>query len=558
MNTIGPSSGSSNSTDFPQEWLRYQIMQSQWFRRIAGVRHLVPEPGAITYRTISGQTHYGVGHHGTSFYDNGTLIIMPAKRPRTEEMDLALQLARSKFGEPLTLQGTENFKGAVLSRAIELGISVANPELQTLQNVLSKQRFPDRVRQATQTDTAQQTTPAAEIQTTPESLRTATEERLRAMYPEGQVRETPIPDEHQANEIRLYRIVKADANGFSVDHADEGSYSLWKRTAGTQNVGEGDWVSVQTGANREVMAITAHQVSTAPPVKEGAAVDDPIQTLTKMDPKVHADKTAAAIKKSVEAQKPPEQKPAAAPAATPADTLWELGCANTDKALALQEAQKADYTALYAGTLSSREFMAHAVNEHGIFVRDMQNNNVYLVPRTALPDPETIELLKAMLLERQADGKLTPKPALSVPLLNAATAPDLHATVAQGGYEQVPAFSDMARSMLASELSAMARQYLCGAMGKDPNTIKEHEFSWPDGNVSRTIAAVNDLGFAVTVPGGKHGAYMLVERDKVPFPSGCNQLEVGQKISFKTISGVKAMSIPKTQLDGMQRSVRMG
>lgn len=75
--------------------------------------------------------------------------------------------------------------------------------------------------------------------------------------------------------------------------------------------------------------------------------------------------------------------------------------------------------------------------------------------------------------------------------------------------------------------------------------------------MSRTILAVNDLGFAVAVPAGKNGVYMSVECDKVPFPAGCNQREPGQKLSIKTVNGVKAMVVPKADLDGVKRTVKV-
>lgn len=561
MNTIGPAGPVAGSPDFPQEWLKYQISRSAWYHGLAGIRAFTRTPGSITYRTFGNETHYGVGHHRTSFYETPTHIVVPSNKPSTEELDLALYLGRSKYGEPLTLHGTDAFKGAALARAIELGITVGNPELQTLQGVLSKQRNGTRVRpnqSGSQEQSVQQT---PDLQATTETLRTATEDRLRALFPEGNVHEAPLPSEHEANETRLYQVVKADANGFSIKHDDDGAYSLWKRTAGTQDLNDGDWVSVQTGPNREVAAIAAHTLMNVPKVEEGPALEDPIATLQKLDPKANVEAIAESLKKTAQKTQPPQsaaQTAGAPEAKKPIDALWDACCAATDPTLTIREAEPAEYRALYEGKLANGEFVTQAVNEYGAAMRDGASDAVYLVPRRMLPNPETLEIGKTVGLQLNGDGTLRSKELLQAPVGAPAQGPDLHATVAAGGYESIPTFTDMTRSMLGAELGAMAREYLSGAMGKDPNTIRQVDFGWPDGNVSRTILAANDLGFAVAVPNGKHGAYMFVERDKVPFPSGCNQLEPGQKLSFKTVNGVKTMVIPKAELEGVKRTMKIG
>lgn len=561
MNTIGPAGPSPGSPDFPEEWLKYHITRSSWYHGLAGVRAFTRTPGTITYRTFGNETHYGVGHHRTSFYETPTHIVVPSNKPSTEVLDLALYLGRSKYGEPVTLHGTDAFKGAALARAIELGITVGNPELQTLQGVLSKQRNGSRVRQSQpgQQSQAQQT---PDLQATTETLRTATEDRLRALFPEGNVHEAPLPDEHEANETRLYQVVKADANGFSIKHDDDGAYSLWKRTAATEHLNDGDWVSVQTGPNREVVAIASHTLMNVPRVEEGPALDDPIATLQKLDPKANVEAIAESLKKTAAKAKTPQQ-PTQTPSSTPEpkkpiDVLWDACCAAADPALSIREAEPAEYRALYEGKLANNEFVTEAVSDFGAAMRDQETQAVYLVPRRMMPNPEGLTIGKAVGLQLHSDGTLESREFLQAPVGTPSQAADLHATVAAGGYETIPMFTDMTRSMLAAELGAMAREYLSGAMGKDPSTIREVEFGWPEGNVSRTILAANDLGFAVAVPGGKHGAYMFVERDKVPFPSGCSQLEPGQKLSFKTVNGVKAMVIPKAELDGVRRTMKIG
>ncbi len=641
MNTIGPAS-EGVSSDFPPEWASYRIIPSLSHRRTWSFS--AAEPGAITYRTIGAQTHYGIGTHKTSFIDNGTALIVPSDCPEIAAVDAALQLARSRYGEPLTIAGSDAFKGAVLSRAVELGIPVGNPELATLYTLLNKQRYPDRVRPGTSSPSpngaAQQAQPS--VDTAPDALRIATEERLRALYPEGDIRMTDLPDYHLAGEIRIYRVLQTSDGAFSIDHGTEGSYSLHARTLATQNVREGDYVSVQTGSNREVTAVSAHTIAQGEPIPTSNPVDDALEVLTRLD---HGNATVKKTRSVTELQ----------------DELWNAGEKRVDKRLTLQESSLKDLDALLHGA-NNRSFEAHAHNEYGVFLRDTNTNNVYLVPHARFANSEAVELEKPFLLTIDADGTLrshaplgemppmttraeqpqaTPsqpvaasktfgaqelramltlegsatiarreyvpvaetdaglmlvdrvanttyllepgsynlsyepgapmqlalgendtittfeRPPARVTTEEPAHVPVPTATVTQPGFEAIPQWDDMTRHILLSELDANARAYLCGPMGKDPSNIKMHDFEWPTGNVSRTIYAANDLGIAVGIPSGRAGAFTVIARDKVPFPDGVSALQPGDKISFKTVNGVKQMSIPRTPSVSQTQAKRM-
>ena len=443
-----------------------------------------------------------------------------------------LQLARFRYGEPVAITGDDRFKGAVLSRAIDLNISIANPELAPLQALLTQQRYPQRAstngttaptaRSTMQTDvrnTATATDPSSAAINTPEALRTQVEERMRALYPDGSIGEHPLPEEHRPSETRLYRVIKANDNALAIDHNNDGNYSIIGRTTATEHVNDGDWVRVSTGPNGAIALVEAHRVSPTAEVPRAATIDTD-QLLAKAK-----DAHETRVRGELEAV---------------AKHLRDLHGRTTSTGHL--DALKSHL----AENGGSRSLRVSANNDAGIVLHDPVTNTAFIVGHGTLTNSQSLTIEEMAVISANADGTLTARLASAPTIIkntSAAATPSKDAGPATT-FSAVPPLNDLTRSLLHGNLDGEAREKLA-AMGKAADKITYEPFVWPEGNCARTILAKNDLGFAVQIPAGRGAKFTIVMRDQVPVPDAYDALHVGEKMSFGTSNGVKQILTPK-------------
>jgi hypothetical protein len=84
--------------------------------------------------------HIGPRHlNRVAFRDDGELIHLKNAH-HTDAVDAAILFASEKFGGTIDLQGSRSFQRIALARAVELGVTVTNPELQAEQDRLIEAR----------------------------------------------------------------------------------------------------------------------------------------------------------------------------------------------------------------------------------------------------------------------------------------------------------------------------------------------------------------------------------------------------------------------------------
>jgi hypothetical protein len=288
-NTIGPTQATTSSSPQVDNPWGVPLIESRSLYRMP-LMDLFVKDNFISYRiattTTKGVKHsttiYGVNTHRESFRFDGALVTFSQRfrSPAVPEIDAALKLAKAKFGEPLTLTGTEKFIGAVLERAIELNIAIDNPELQDLQKILRAQRGKEPVQPQRPTDDYTEQQPTNHVQReTPIVNPTQSDETrpvaelINELIPDDLTRVDRLPDNQVAGEERLFAVIAATKAELAVA-VDDVSYIIVPRTDATANVTADSIVVMRAGKDGRADVVREHGVQTTLEVRE--AMDEEV------------------------------------------------------------------------------------------------------------------------------------------------------------------------------------------------------------------------------------------------------------------------------------------
>jgi hypothetical protein len=287
-NTIGPARATaSTSAELENPW-GVPLVESRALLRLPLIDQLRTSK-FVSYRIATTKTKgvrhtttiYGVNTHSESFRFDGALITFGHRfrAPRIAEIDAALQLAIVKFGEPLTLTGSEKFIGAVLERAIELNIAIDNPELQDLQKILRTQRGLKAKTQGTSRNGATgQDSPQHAHHETPIVDTTQAETRpiaelINELIPDDLTRVDRLPENQVPGEERLFAVIATTKAELAVA-VDDVSYIVIPRTQSTAAVTADSIVVMRAGKDGRPEVVREHGLQTTLEVRE--AMDEEV------------------------------------------------------------------------------------------------------------------------------------------------------------------------------------------------------------------------------------------------------------------------------------------